>query len=153
MWCFGTLFSGGLDSVRFMVGLDPEGLFPLEWFYYSIIHLLFLRNKGTWNHKRLLDTWQSYCLLCRVSMHPSFTEQNGSVPYTKHIHTTVRPLFYRMKYVSIAHHMAGYAFTFQQGRTIFGHHIWIPNSFDCVELLIPEKLGSGRPKLYVAAAS
>lgn len=35
-WCFGTWFSGGLDSVRLMVGLDdPMGLFQPKCVYDS----------------------------------------------------------------------------------------------------------------------
>ena len=36
MWHLGTWFSGGLGSVRFMVGLDDlKGLFQSKWFYDS----------------------------------------------------------------------------------------------------------------------
>ena len=37
MWCLGTWFSGGLGSIRFMVGLsDLQGFFQPEQFYDSI---------------------------------------------------------------------------------------------------------------------
>jgi len=36
MWCLGTWSSGGLGTVRFVVGLDLKGLFQPKWFYDSI---------------------------------------------------------------------------------------------------------------------
>jgi len=39
MWCLGTWFSGGLGSVRLMVGLsDLKVLFQPKWFYDSMIY-------------------------------------------------------------------------------------------------------------------
>ena len=46
MWCLGTWFSGGLDSVRLMVGLDDlRGLFQPKQFSDSVIKAFAL---GTW---------------------------------------------------------------------------------------------------------
>jgi len=37
MWYLGTWFSGGLVSVRLMIGLDLKGFFQLKRFYNSVI--------------------------------------------------------------------------------------------------------------------
>lgn len=38
MWCLKTWFRGGLDSGRFVIGLnDLEGHFKSKWFYDSMI--------------------------------------------------------------------------------------------------------------------
>jgi len=36
MQSLGTWFSGGIGSVRLMVGLDLEGLLQPKWFYDSV---------------------------------------------------------------------------------------------------------------------